>query len=285
VTPKLCFSRNSMLKFSVFAFAQMRILAHVLCLMLVLCTRPACADETVSVVTQSNQYVGPTKLYMAQDKFKLIARKGDLFVLCAPPLWKVIVYRKDDNTAAERPLETWEHDGLHLLPGNPRGSVATSVTDFDTELNTMCTTTTLNVNRPFYNANDPLVFRTTSKANIRKLVMKTTATIPLSQKAKQFLRGIYSDVNLQNFPLELVQVVSDGRADTIYTTSKFSKEKVPSGFWAYPTNYKIVAKLQNLLTTGKDIEQYGSLLKNIMLDDQEIEKSGKPGKNTSSRGK
>jgi hypothetical protein len=220
----------------------------------------------VTVIKQSNLYLGPITLYFGHDRVKLIGREGNLAILCAPPDWKVVVFRKDENKALEVPLERWSSEGFGLMRAKQSLTDGKSSTIFDPGLKINCLQIVSKPGGRFYEGNDPVMYRTTTKSTVTKVIFKATASLPLTEHCMRFVQGLYDQQDLPYVPLEMANALSDGTTSKTYSTSSISKETVPPAFWTYPKNYAHAKNKSDILASEKDVKKFGDLLKTYMDD-------------------
>jgi hypothetical protein len=225
--------------------------------------------ERVTVVKQSNLYLGPTTLYFGQDKAKLISREGNLIILCAPPDWQVVVFRRDDNRALVMPLDRWASEGFGLMRAKQSLEDGTASRIFDPVLKTSCIQIVTKPGGRFFEGNDPVIYRTTTKSTVTRVIFKLAASISLTEKMKHFVQGLYDQSTIQYLPLEMNNALSDGSNSRTFFTSAISKATVPPTFWTYPTHYTIAKTKSDIMASEKDVQKFGDILKTYMEDDTE----------------
>jgi len=235
--------------------------------------------DKVTVVCQKNLYMGPSKLYLGDDRAKLVTHDGTVALLCTPPDWMVVIYRTDQKLQTQMPIKTWAIRGFGLMPPQQSMTGGATSTTMDEKLKVICTTTNVPINRPYYEGNDPMMFRSTARATVKNLIQKTTDAITVSDNIRSFIKGIYNQQSIQGIPLELTNVASDGRISTIYNTVAIGDEIVQPNFWDRPNNYKQVPRICDVFASQKDLNTYGNLIKSIMVDKTKPEPKAKQSKN------
>lgn len=220
--------------------------------------------ETVSVLRQYNSYLGKTILYLGKNCGRFEARSGNLIIYCAAPDWTVVIYRKDDNRAMIVPMAQWQERGFKVMPPKQRLNDAMVTPVFVPILNQVCKEFVLNTNKRFFESNDSLVFRSNTIKNVRKITCITTKGLVLDEKMKLFIHGLYNQPWTDEIPLELKNELSDGGEVVSYSITSIKKEAVPANFFAYPKNYTVVTRHEDIMASRKEEKKARELIDSLI---------------------
>ena len=227
------------------------------------------AAENVLVVRQFNGYTGGTVLYLGKESSKFEARSGNLNVYCSGPDWTVIVYRKDDKRAMVVPLDQWVKTGFKVMPPKEKLIDATVTTVRVPVINQTCKEFVLKSNRRLFESNDPVMFRSNTSKNVKEIRCITTRGVVLQDKMKKFIHGLYNQPWTDEIPLDLKNVLSDGSEICTYKIQSIKQETVPAGFFAYPKNYAVVTRREDILASKKEEKKARQLLDTLINEYQQ----------------
>ncbi|MBS1991039.1 MAG: hypothetical protein JSS83_11005 [Cyanobacteria bacterium SZAS LIN-3] len=242
------------------------------CLALAMPT-PAVA-ESVTVISQNDVFLGRSTLYLGKESAKFLARGDNFMILCGPPTWKVMIYRKEDNRAMVFDLTDWDQDGFKLMPPKTELRRALVTPVFFQPANQTCKQFVLSTNKRFFESNDPLVFRSETSKTLSKITCITTSGIKLGDKMTKFIHGLYSQPWTNEIPLSLTNTLSDGSEAMTYKLISMKQANVAPDFFAYPKNYTLVTNRKDIMTSKKEEKRAHELLDSLI--DEYKETTPKP---------
>jgi hypothetical protein len=227
-------------------------------------TTPRAAKEKAYVLRQTNTYFGPVTLYIADDGAKFAVDNGEMFVMCAAPDWKIMMFRPDSKHGMCTTLEDWSKHGFGIM--NPRvplsrGQQSKSVAG---DLKVPCHVVTAQTGKRLWATNDPLVFRQSTKVDIKKVTYKCTDGIVLRPEIRAFLSGMYSVHDFGGIPLELRYDLSSGSVDQVYHTVSLKQDNVPKSVFDYPQQYVRLSSRADFIMSGKRQSQFKDLADTLL---------------------
>jgi hypothetical protein len=179
-----------------------------------------------------------------------------------------MIYRRDEKLATIIPLSHWCKHGLGLMKGaGGKRSIVSVTTVVDDKLKRPCVIEQHRNGEQFFQSNDPMIFRTTSKTRVQKTILKSTLSLNLTAHQQDFVRGFFNQYSVNGLPLEYTDFLSDGTTASSYTTSNIATQAVPPNFWVYPTKFTLTSSIKDVFASNKDVSQMGAAIKSFLGED------------------
>ena len=236
--------------------------AVALTLAIITCSRSSLASSTLKcLAVRQNCCLGKVTLYVSERGMKYCEDAGEFEIICAPPTWTVLVFRKESREGMKIPLTDWAEHGLGIM--NPKLSFAKAQTleAQDPLLKIPCRIVSVESNRRLWRMNDPLVFQQTTKERIKLQKLVCSKSISLTSQEQLFLRGLYCirTFGTPGIPLNLSYTCADGSINTEYSTTSIRRVELASDAFNYPQSVKLVKSHLELLLAGKRKQQLQDL--------------------------
>lgn len=196
----------------------------------------------VMIFDQTTNKLGDCQFIFAKDAAKLVAHGGKLVAVCKAPDWRLVFYNAQRNLGIALTYAEMNRRASGIFAGPPyeKGTLSVGI-DPKTGLHQVA----LNVNgaEEPEGRGDAMIFQVRQKKQFAHIRYVVADKVPLDPHAQMFVKWIFSTAQYPGVPMLFESTFTDGTRDLVYKTKLFSRTKVPSSEFSYPTGFTPAKKV------------------------------------------